>query len=95
MKILLSLALWWVAVAGTAGQVIQIKSVTTRTVPTTKQTRLDREMLRFLVFTHEADKGTDGHYLFQVPLLGSAQQPGIGIYKFSLNSAHVGYNVVF
>ena len=53
MKFLLSLVLWWVAAASAAGQVIQIKAVTTRTVPTTKQTRLDREMLRFLVFTHE------------------------------------------
>lgn len=93
MRIILFLALWWVATDGAAGHVIQVKSVTTRTVPTTKQTRLDREMRRFLLFTHEADKSTDVHY--QVPLLVSSKQPGIGVYKFGLNSAHAGYNVVF
>ncbi|MFC6224110.1 hypothetical protein ACFP2F_12740 [Hymenobacter artigasi] len=95
MKIILFLALWCLTTVDVAGQVIQVESVITRTVPATKQTRLDREMLRFLLFTHEADKATDGQALFQVPLLGSAKSPGIGIYKFGLNSAHAGYNVVF
>ncbi|TGE03726.1 hypothetical protein [Hymenobacter fodinae] len=93
MKIIFLLMLWWVSTDSAAGQVIQVKSVTTRTVPTTKQTHLDREMLRFLLFTHEADKAIDGH--FQVPLLVSSKQPGIGVCKFGLNSAHAGYNVVF
>lgn len=87
--------LWWVANVGATGQVIQVKSVTTRTVPITKQTRLDREMLRFLLFTHEADQGEDAQALLQVPLLGSTKQPRIGVYKFGLNSAHAGYSVVF
>jgi hypothetical protein len=95
MKIILFAALWWVANIGAMGQVIQVKSVTTRTVPVTKQTRLDREMLRFLLFTHEADRGEDRQALFQVSLLGSTKQPRIGVYKFGLNSAHAGYNVVF
>jgi len=95
MKIILFLVLWWVASDGAAGQVIQVKFVTTRTVSATKHTQLDREMRRFLLFTHEADKDTDEQALFQVPLLGSSKQPGIGVYKFGLNSAHTGYNVVF
>lgn len=95
MKIILFAVLWWVANVGATGQVIQVKSVTTRTVPITKQTRLDREMLRFLLFTHEADRAEDAQALFQVPLLGSTKQPRIGVYKFGLNSAHAGYNVVF
>lgn len=95
MKVILFLGLWWVAAISAAGQAVPIKFVTTRTVPATKHTRLDSEMLRFLLFTHEADKGTNGQAVFQVPLLVSAKQPGIGIYKFGLNSAHAGYNVVF
>lgn len=95
MKISLLLALWWVTTASAVGQVIRVKSVTTRTVSATKQTRLDREMLRFLLFTHEADKGADGHALFQVPLLASIKQLGIGVYKFGLDSPHAGTNVVF
>lgn len=92
---MLFLALWWVATGGATGQVIHVNAVDARTVPTTKHTNLHREMLRFLVFTHEADKATDGHALFHVPLLGSTKRPGIGVYKFGLNAAHAGYNVVF
>lgn len=95
MKIILFAALWWVANVGATGQVIQVKSATTRTVPVTKQTRLDREMLRFLLFTHEADRGEGRQALFQVLLLGSTKQPRIGVYKFGLNSAHARYKVVF
>jgi hypothetical protein len=95
MKIILFLTLWLVATDGAAGQVIQVKSVTTRTVPTTKHTRLEREMQRFLLFTHEAHKSTDGPALFQVPLLVSSKQLGIGVYQFGLNSPHAGCNVVF
>jgi hypothetical protein len=71
------------------------KSATTRTVPITKQTHLEGEMRRFLLVTHQADATADVHVLFQVPLLRSPKQPRIGIYKFGLNSAHDGYNVVF
>lgn len=95
MKIILFAAMWWVATVGATGQLIQVKAVTTRAVPVTKQIRLNREMRRFLLFTHEADRGEDGQALFQVSLLGSTKQPGIGVYKFGLNSAHAGYNVAF
>jgi hypothetical protein len=96
MKALAFLGFWWLAhVTSAPSQIIQTKSVTTRTIPTTKQPRLDRELLRFLLFTHEADATTSRQALFHSPLLVSTLQTRIGVYKFGLNAAHAGYNVVF
>lgn len=95
MKKNLFLALWWVAAFNAAGQIIETKSIVTRTIPITKQTRLNREMMRFLLSTHEADKAAVERAMFQVPLLVNAGQRGIGIYKFGITSAHADYKVVF
>jgi hypothetical protein len=96
MKTLVCLGLCWVAgVVVAPGQTIQVKSITARTVSTTKHTRFERELLRFLVYTHEAESDTESGSVYKVPLLVNAQQPGIGVYKFGLLSAHAGHNVVF
>lgn len=84
-----------VHVAPAFGQVIRVKSITSRTVSTTKRSSLDHELRQYLLFTHEADDQIQARYLFKVPLLVTTKYPGIGVYKFGLNSAHAGYNVVF
>jgi hypothetical protein len=96
MKVIVLYLLCWVAQATPAlRQVTRVKSITNWTVFTTKHSRLDEELARFLVFTHEADDPTMAHSLFKVPLLVTSKRLGIGVYKFGLNSAHAGYNVVF
>ena len=76
-------------------QAIQVKSVTSRTVYVTKQSRLEHELTRFLVWNHEADRLSDSQALFKVPLLVTTKRSDIGVYKFGMASAHTGYNVVF
>jgi hypothetical protein len=96
MKVLIIGGFCWVAcVISASGQVTQVKAITSRTVPTTKQSSLNHELRQFLVFTHEADGQTASQALFKVPLLVTPKYPGVGVYKFGLNSSHTGYNVVF
>ena len=84
-----------VHVAPAFGQVVRVKSITSWTVPATKQSSLDHELRKFLLFMHEADGSTQARALFKVPLLVTTKYPGIGVYKFGLYSAHDGYDVVF
>jgi len=68
---------------------------TSRVVSFTAKSRLDEYLFRFLRSTGQADRSQDKGAMYKVPLLAATHYAGIGVYKFGLNDAHEGYNVVF
>ncbi len=76
-------------------QTIQAAAVPSKAVAVANPATFDKDLFRFLLATRQAD-GADAYpALYKVLILVKAQHPAIGVYKFGINSAHMGYNVVF
>ncbi|MBD2766323.1 hypothetical protein IC235_00270 [Hymenobacter sp. BT664] len=68
---------------------------TDRTVLITSKTNIKRELFNYLVATKQSSQADEYNAMYQVDLVTKSSVPGVAIYKFGIQSAHAGYNVVF